>query len=451
MFFLFCFLPLSVLFSFFERSAEYKNFILIIFSVLFFAWGRPFIVCLLFVSVIFDWLLGMLCGSQKPKALRIGALVLDLMMNAALFVWLGRNYLFEGALSLSRELIPIGVTFYTLRAFSYVLDCFCKRIPAEKNIFCFMTYMISFPLMTAGPIVRYGDISKQIREREVNGKLIAEGMERIIIGAAKLTVAAPILAEVAAAGLDSGEVTISGSWIGMAAYILRLCIVWSGACDISVGCGRLFGFVYPESFSFIKMDGYVSGIAKSFNSTLNTLFDDAVVKPVNEKSKLAGYLAMILCGAMIGMWYHSGLFYAAAGAAAAIFIILETLFLKKFFDEHIAVISWVYTLAVLFALFSLTKFGSFAELKTWAAGLIGKGEPYILSVALKDVLLKYIFALAALTLIYLPPVRYLCKKTVTELSQRSAVWYGTFRLLRTAAMCFLLFLTATALTASLII
>lgn len=450
LFFLFCFLPLAVLCSFFDKSCEYKNFILIVFSVIFFSWGRPFIVCLLFASILFDWLLGLVCGSKKHTVIRAIAFAADLAMNASLFIWLSRNYLFDGmgALSLSSELIPIGTAFYTLRGFSYVFDVFSKRIAAEKNVFCLMTYMISFPLMTVSPIVRYGDISAQIRSRSFTGQKASDGMSRIVLGLAKLTVASPALSAVITAGLDPKEITALGSWVGMAAYICRFCIIWSGLTDISVGSGRLFGFEYPEGFGAFEMRGCVSGLIKSFNGTLNDFFSDVLVKPIKQKSKLLGFLAMIECGALVGLWYTSNRFFALAGIVAAVFIILEELFLKRFLDGKTPVISWVYTSVTVFAIFSLTRFSSFSSLQNWFFGLFGKGEPYILSVALKKAVTDYAFVLAVTALLYFPLTRKLLSRGVKTLSERSVRWYGAMQLLRTAALCLLLILSVSAIASA---
>lgn len=450
LFFLFCFLPLSVLFSFFDKSQEYKNFILIIFSVIFFSWGRPFIVCLLFASIVIDWLLGLVCGSEKPKAMKTAALFADLLMNAALFVWLSRNYLFDGIdkLSLQAELIPVGTAFYTLRGFSYVFDVYSKRNAAEKNIFCLMTYMVSFPLMTVSPIVRYGDISEQIRKRSITGNMISDGMSRIVTGLAKLAVAAPALSAVMTAGLDPDEITVFGSWVGMLAYICRFCISWSGLTDISIGCGRLLGFEYPETFRAFDIKGLVSGIAKSFGSTLNGFFSDILVTPAKRKNKLLGGVAVIICGALVGLWYTSNRFFALAGITAAMLIVLEELFLRRFFDSHARIFSYLYTSIAAFVIFSLTRFDDLSSLKSWFMGLFGGGESYIWGVGLKDAFKNYAYVLAVTAIIYFPPARALISSVIKKLSEKSARWYGAFQLLRTAALCILLILSAVAIASS---
>ena len=438
LFFLFMFLPLAILFSYFDRSVEYKNFILIVFSALFFVWGKGIgiAVCAVLLSSVLDWLLGLLCGSKKHTALRALGLAAAILGNAALVIWAAWDMQLVGVRRLA-------LVLYGLRAVSYAFDCFTRKTAAEKNLLNVMTYLISFPMMTAAPLVRYSDICADIRGRNVDGGDISQGLDSMVIGLAKFAVASPVLLAVTSAGFDRSEITLSGSIIGMAAYILRFCIYWSALADISVGCGRLFGFVYPKGYSFVDMSKGVTGLVKNLNGTLNGFAYDVTARPILKKSRIAAGFACIICGALSAAWFGQSIFFLAAGAAAGLIFAAERLLSKKFNGNK--AITWCYTAIVLIVIVGITRFDSVSALADWGKGLIGMGEPYILSAALKEVIKKYFFVLLTLALIYFPPVRYLCKRVIQQFSQKSVRWYGAFMILKTLALCVLLLLSAASL------
>lgn len=450
--FLFAFLPLTILVSFLEKSTEYKNFILIISSLLFFTWGEHFAIAIILLTFIFDWSMGLLCSPEKSRAVRITALIFDAILNLSVFLVFERNTLFDGIESLSflQKLAHISVAFYCVRGFSYVFDVFTKKVQAEKNPFCIMTYMISFPLMAAGPVVRYGDIKDQIKHREITGRKINDGLTRLISGLGKLAILVPALERVELAGLNPDEITVFGSFAGMLAYMLKVCCLFAGTCDMAIGMGRLLGFEYPESFKMFSFRGYVTDLTRSFNFTLWELGEDVFVKPLRSRSRILSFVGMLLCGALIGAFYSGSLMFILAGAVVMLFVILEELFLKKLFDSIMPVFTWIYTAAVITLVFALTRFEGFCALSDWALGLVGRGEDYLLSVALKRAVTENAFILAAAALLYLPFSRDFFKAKLTKLCSKSTAAYGTFRILQTAALCLMLILSIVNLSYSVI-
>ena len=156
--------PIMTIISLFDRSAEYKNLILIVCSLLFFSWGRPFVFCLIFLSVILDWIFGLIISKNRENKALCGIfLVLDIIMNVSLMLIFGQNILYNKVkkLSFDAAILPLGMGYYMLRGISYVYDVFKGNCKAEKNIFCLLTYMVSLHFMLVGPLVRYGDIEPQ--------------------------------------------------------------------------------------------------------------------------------------------------------------------------------------------------------------------------------------------------------------------------------------------------
>ncbi len=446
--FLFCFVPITLLLSFLEKSTEYKNFILIISSVLFFAWGRPFAISLLLLSCIFDWGMGLLCSDRRSKTVKIFALSLDATVNLGLFLLFERNCLFRdvSALTLSEKLMPVGVALMTVRGFSYVFDVFTKRIEAEKNPFCVMTYSVCYPLMTGTPLVRYGDMREQILKRTVTGRKLSDGLTRIILGMTKLAVVSPVLQELISAGLNPSEVTMSGSFLGMGAHILNICVSWSGLCDLSIGLGKIFGFDFKESFTGFKYCEYVTGFTKSFNSSLCDFGRDVFITPLQKKNRILGILGTLICGALIALWYESSVMLLVAGLTVAVFVAIEELFLRNVLRSIMPMITWAYTTLVLGFVFALTAFDSFSDLLVWAKGLIGRGDGYFMSVAMKDAITQNAFLLAILAICYLPFSRGFFREKIEKQSQKSVQFYSAMRIAQTVCLCVMLLVSALTLT-----
>ncbi len=446
--FLFCFVPITLLLSFLEKSTEYKNFILIISSVLFFTWGRPFAVSLLLLTCVFDWGMGLLCSDKKSKPIKIFALSLDAIVNSCIFLLFERSFLFGDSTlaSLSEKLMPLGIAIMTVRGFSYVFDVFTGRTEAEKNPFCVMTYSVCYPLMTGTPLVRYGDMRGQILKRTVTGKKLSDGLTRIILGMTKLAVVTPVLQRLISAGLNPNEVTMSGSFVGMGAHILNICVTWSGLCDLSIGLGKIFGFDFKESFTGFKYTGYVTGFTRSFHSSLCDFGRDVFITPLQKKNQILRIIGTLICGAVIGLWYKSTLMFLIAGVTAALFVAVEEIFLKKILDSIMPMITWAYTTVVLGFVFSLTAFDGFSGMLVWAKGLIGKGEGYFMSVALKDAITQNAFLLAVLAVCYLPFSRGFFREKIDKHCEKSVKFYSATRIAQTVCLCVMLLLSAVTLT-----
>ncbi len=452
--FLFCFVPITVLLSFLEASTEYKNFILIISSVIFFSWGKPFVVCIMFTSVLLDWLLGLAAGSRRPKTVRLAAVWADLALNVSMFLLLCHNGIFNGigALTLKESLIPVGAAYYTVRGFSYVFDCFTGRAEAEKNPCYIIAYTVSYPLMLPSPIVRYGDMAPQLRQRKMTGGMISRGFDKAVPGLAKLAIAVPAMEAVASAGL--GGDTVLGGWLGMLAYICRICLWWSGLFDISIGIGSIFGFTYPESFEKFDPKGLVSGLAESFNRTLNHFAAEVLTAPVKKRSGILKVLAAAVCCVIVASFYSFGKFVLLAGGLAALLVAAEQLFLKKLLggaSVSAKIISCIYTCTASFAIFSLTYFNSFSQLAAWLRSLLGIGTGGFADAALKTALTDWLFVIAVTAVCLFPPTRGLLARVTEKLSGRSAAGYGAVRIAKTVIMCLLLVLSASTLASAAIV
>lgn len=374
--FVFAFLPIVTVISLFDRSAEYKNLVLILASEVFFSWGRPALILLLFATAFADYLFGLGAASEN-KPLRIISAAADLLMNLAVFVVFSRNWLFDKGnifgklefLSFSEKLIPIGVGFYAFRGMSYVLDVFRKRSKPEKNPFCILTYMMDFHLMFAGPLVRYDEMRDQLRTRRVDWSDINDGISRFVLGLGKAALLAPAFSQLASVGMNFKDLTAAGAWLGIVGCFGSLWWAFAGYNDMALGLGLMNGFTYPENLLPLRLKGYVKGIATGFNSTLCRFFSQ---NTISQKNKPLNFLTVLLSSLLVGLWYVSELNFLAAAAFFGVFIGLENLFLKKFFDNKPPLMGNIYTILLSFAGASLLFFNSFDKLKQWLLALVGK-------------------------------------------------------------------------------
>lgn len=435
--FIYAFLPITVLLTMCDRSTEYKNLILVLSSVVFFSWGKPFYICLLFLSSVCDWIFGFLAGS-KPGAVKLTGVLLSAAMNISLFVVIGYNFLFLSTpLSLEHIIIPAGMAFYSIRGLSYVFDVAFGRISVEKNLFCLMTYIINYTLFLAGPIVRYGDIKEQIRFRVITGKKLNDGITRFIVGLGKASIVAAALGYVKSVGLDVTNMTFFGAFFGMAAFAAQVYFMFSGYTDMALGLGLLNGFEYDENFLPLNVKNGVTGAVSGFNHTLIRFVNDSLISPLS-KSPLSAFAATLACSVLVGLWYGFGKQYIIFGLYFGMFVVIETLGLKKLISKLPRVISGIYTLTVIFFGWSLVYFSSFNDYKTWFSALMMKKE------LVSDALLNEIFAYCALlvfAVFMLTPFKDRLKLAVQNAAVKSERAYGVIRVLTTAGLLVVLLMS----------
>lgn len=443
-------LPASVLLSFLDRSAEYKNLILILTSAIFVAWAKPVGVLAIFITVIFEYLLGLGIGKVKETNTASAKVLLaaDLLMNCAVALVFGHNYIFseKSFLHLSDALLPIGAAYYAVKGFSYCWDVYKGNCAAEKNIFCLMTYMTSYHFLAAGPVVRYGDIEPQIRKRTVTGKDINEGLNSFIIGLGKVVLIASVFNRMKLSGLNAREITFLGCWFGMIAFFAEAYFTLSGLSDMAWGLGRMNGFTYPFNYSDIGINGLLGGLVKSYNTTLVGFYEE-VFSNISKGRKTAGIICTVLCGAALAMWYHVSVNFLVCGIAAGAVIALEKYVYGKRLTEARGWIKFIYLLAVSMAIFGGMYFSSLYGYRKWLFALIGVGNDYTLSVSMKNAVLNNIVLIIIAFISVCAPLRNAVRSAVEKYAQGSARRFGQIEICKTVFRCAVLLLCILTLAA----
>lgn len=443
-------LPVSTALSLLDRSAEYKNLILILTSVVFVSWGKPVGCCMIFLTVLTEYAAAIavskLRGRNRHAAL--GVLLLDLAVNTGVFIVLGSNSLFDKGsfFSIREALLPIGVGYYTVKAFSYTYDVFSGRCEAEKNIFCLMTYMLSFHFLLAGPVVRYGDIEPQIRRRSVTGKSINDGLTLFILGLGKSVVIADSFAGIRAAGLGYRETTFFGSWLGMLAFFGECWFTFTGLCDMAKALGLMNGFKYEDNYRDLSVKDLLGGFVTSANTSLIRFLKDIFSPVTRDNVFFTAVFALVGCILAAGFYTLSMPFFAV-GCAVGFVMMIERLIPQETKDRIPLPVKALYVFLMTTVLIGGIFFGDLESYKNWLLSIIGVGCKGFASTALKKEVLGNLFVIMIAFVMVCAPVKNLILGLVDKLQNSSDQSYACVRLTKTALTAALLLLCVVTLAA----
>jgi alginate O-acetyltransferase complex protein AlgI len=357
--FLFIFLPV-VLSLYFIADKKYKNIILLLSSIFFYSWGAPKFIFVILGTTFVDYFFVRLLHSSETKFKRNLFLILSLSINLGLlFYFKYSNFFIEninGILSgiglkeivWVKLLLPIGISFYTFESLTYVIDVYRRVHAPLKNFWEYQLYIILFPKLIAGPIIRYHDIADQIRDRFANENIEnrINGFFRFIIGLSKKMLVANVLGEVADSvyTLPIEQINSSAAWIGMLCYTMQIYFDFSGYSDMAIGLALLFGFKFPENFNNPYISQSITEFWRRWHISLGTWMKNYLYIPlggnlVNSKYRL--YLNLWLVFLCSGLWHGASWNFVLWGAYHGLFLILERMFLLKIYDRIGKVLSIV--------------------------------------------------------------------------------------------------------------
>ena len=339
MIFLWLFLPFTVIVNSL-LNPRYSNVFLLIMSLLFYAWGEPVYVLLMLVSIIINWSAGLLIGKVKRGK---GALLgLDVILNLAIlgvfkyydFAAGSINSLFgREILEIRNIALPIGISFFTFQALSYVIDLYRGRCLVQKNILNLALYISFFPQLIAGPIVRYSDIAQQIRSRRMTTEGFTVGFRRFIYGLGKKVIISNCMAQIAdkVFALGGAELTTLSAWIGAFAYMMQIYYDFSGYSDMAIGLGKIFGFDFLENFNYPYLSRSIREFWKRWHISLGTWFREYVYIPLggNRKGKLITVVNLLIVFLLTGLWHGANWTFVVWGLYHGLFQMIERLGFEK--------------------------------------------------------------------------------------------------------------------------
>lgn len=353
--FLWLFLPL-VLILYRLLPAPCKNALLLAASLLFYAWGEPKYILLMLGSITLNYLGGLLLARLRGRA-KTAALVLVVAANLALLGYY-KYYSFAGdtlAALLHRQVLPVreialplGISFYTFQAMSYVIDLYRGSIKLQKNWFLLALYISFFPQLVAGPIVRYREVEAQLRSRTADLTGFCYGIKRFLYGLSKKVILSNCFAARAdeVFGLSPELVSTPLAWLGALYYTLQIYYDFSGYSDMAIGLGAMFGFTFPENFNYPYLSKTVSEFWRRWHMTLSGWFREYLYIPLGgsrngQRRTLFNLFVVFLA---TGLWHGANWQFVAWGMWYAVLLILERTVLKKPLERLPVPVTRLYTL-----------------------------------------------------------------------------------------------------------
>ena len=383
--FIFVFLPIVLGLYFLCPGRTVKNIWLLITSLVFYAWGEPVYVILMIVSIALNWLLAILIekfdsSDAKRKVISIIACV----VNVAIIGF----YKYEGFFAENINAVagstlvpdldlplPIGISFYTLQALSYVIDVYRREVPAQRNILFLGMYVSCFPQLIAGPIVRYQTIADQIKNRHENLKDFSSGLRLFIVGLAKKVLLANTVAILAQDMLTSGGANIgaAGAWGGLIAYTFQIFFDFSGYSDMAIGLGRMMGFKYLRNFNYPYISKSITDFWRRWHISLSSFFRDYIYIPLggSRVSKARWVFNIAVVWAITGFWHGAAWNYILWGVYYGFLLICEKLIWGNALKKAPAFIQHLYTTVIFMFGWSFFWITNMGQLQQYLLALVG--------------------------------------------------------------------------------
>lgn len=328
--FLYYFLPAALL-IYFVVPHKFKNAVLFLFSLIFYAYGEIKYVFLMLIFIGTGYLSGILMEKlpKKPVMLISVAFCLGLLIyyKYADFVIVNINGVFKKELPLLKVVLPIGISFYTFQIISYILDVYYENKECQKNFLYLATYISMFPQLIAGPIVRYADIKEMLWKRSYTIKQAAEGIRRFILGLFKKVYLSNRLGELCGIFRNSQEQTIAFYWLYAVSATLQIYFDFSGYSDMAIGLGKILGFSFPENFDYPYMSKSITEFWHRWHISLGTWFRDYVYIPLggNKKGKIRQIFNIVCVWFLTGLWHGAQWNFILWGIYFALLLIVEKL------------------------------------------------------------------------------------------------------------------------------
>lgn len=340
-----------------------KNAVLLLFSLIFYAWGEPKYVFLMAVSILSGYVFGILI--ERFREQKWGKLFLGLSVTASLagliyfkyadFFISNFNAVFGLSIPLLKIALPIGISFYTFQILSYTIDVYRGKVPAQKNLISLAAYVALFPQLIAGPIVRYSDVALQLTERDHTVEKTAQGIRRFILGLAKKVLIANVLGEICDIFKLSADKSVMFYWLYAIALMLHIYFDFSGYSDMAIGLGKIFGFDFLENFNYPYIASSITEFWRRWHMSLGTWFRDYVYIPMggNRVSKPRWLFNILIVWMLTGFWHGAAWNFIIWGLYFAVLLVIEKLWLLKPLEKtkvfkHIYVLIFV---AVSFVIF----------------------------------------------------------------------------------------------------
>ncbi len=393
--FLFLFLPFTLvlyhlkLFRNKERETGKKNLVLLIMSLIFYAWGEPVYIILMLLSIVYNYNAAIdidsYIGSPKKKKLVfMGSLIFNLFILGFFkyygFLTESINSIFSLTLPEREIPLPVGISFYTFQVLSYIIDVYRGDVKAQKNIIPFATYISMFPQLIAGPIVQYYDVEKQLTDREVTAEKFAAGIMFFIKGLGKKVIFANTVGAVytEVLGMETASLSVLTSWIGIICYTLQIYFDFSGYSDMAVGLGKMLGFDFVQNFNFPYKATSITDFWRRWHISLSSWFRDYVYIPLggNRRGTARTVFNLLVVWSLTGLWHGAAWNFVVWGAFYGVLLIAEKYVFARVIEKLPLFIRYTVTMVIVmigWVFFSAENLNSAVNYLKSMFGLYGNG------------------------------------------------------------------------------
>ncbi|MBL0339978.1 MAG: MBOAT family protein [Bacteroidetes bacterium] len=356
--FLFLFLPVTLLLAYLSQRFKWKNTVLLILSVFFYAFGEGEMVILMFGSITLNYFVGKWVGRDKGKTAITVGIILNILL---LVIFKYANFAIEnlnlmlasfGAAQIQMVHIklPVGISFYTFHSMSYLIDVYRRQNQSQKSYIDLALYICLFPQLVAGPIIRYKDIAKQIHDRTLGSHRFQLGLERFIIGLGKKVIVANSLGSCAdlVFGLDPSQLTSPSAWFGIICYSMQLYFDFSAYSDMAIGLAKMLGFDFLENFRFPYKSKSIREFWQRWHISLSNWFRDYLYIPLggNKVSPGRVYINLFIVFFLTGLWHGASWNFVVWGLLHGLFMIIERVGFGKILTKLPSPVQHLYTLFV---------------------------------------------------------------------------------------------------------
>ena len=362
--FLFTFLPITLL-IYYISPKKVKNSIILLASLIFYAWGEPIYIFLMLGTIIFDYFMALKIDKykemKKNKALFLFTITVNILI-LVFFKYIGFiieniNSIFQFKISVEQLPLPIGISFYTFQILSYIIDVYLDKVQVQKNFINFATYVTMFPQLVAGPIVRYESIEEQLNYREESIEKFGQGVQRFIQGLGKKVILANNIGMVWAeiSTINMGKISVLTSWIGIIAYTFQIYFDFSGYSDMAIGLGKMLGFDFTENFNFPYTSKSITEFWRRWHISLGSWFREYVYIPIggNRVSVLKHIRNIFVVWFLTGIWHGASWNFIIWGLYYGTILLLEKVvfarvldklpnFIKHSYTMLLVIIGWVF-------------------------------------------------------------------------------------------------------------
>ncbi len=420
--FLCLFFPTVLLLVNIVPNIRAKNIVLVVSSLIFYAWGEPRCVLLLLMSATLDYSMSLIIGKNYGKVQNTLALLASIIVDIGVLMVFKYAGFFAENIKLISGLdimvpniaLPIGISFYTFQTLSYTIDVYMGKVAPQRSLLNYLTYLTMFPQLVAGPIVRYVDVAKQVEKRYVDFEKFSQGVIRFVIGLSKKVILANNAGSVATMLLDGNETMFStgSAWLGIIFYTFQIYFDFAGYSDMAIGMGKMFGFDFLENFNYPYISKSVTEFWRRWHMSLSSFFRDYVYIPLggNRKHQLRNILIVWL---LTGFWHGASWNFILWGVYYGVLLLVE----KKLFGGVLlrlkGVVSHIYTMFIVvvgWALFYYTDMSALKNFFMYAFGM--KGSLYNLTTV--TTLLNNLWLLIACAVASTPIMKIIYHKTIAR-------------------------------------